>query len=126
MMTFFNNLKEQSLKESLNKNLENNKEEDTPVLSNIIDRHQIINSTLNEPSELNESSELNEPNELNEPSELNELNELNELLNPYSSTIIPIINEKVSRGRKKATTVIVGTTSLKQKAPTVRKSTGKL
>ena len=48
------------------------------------------------------------------------ISELN--LNPYSTDIIPIVNEKVSRGRKK-TVVTAGATSLKQKVSTVRKTT---
>ena len=44
-------------------------------------------------------------------------------LNPYSTTIIPIVNDKVSRGRKKAVNVTTGTTSLKQK---IVKKPGKL
>ena len=64
---------------------------------------------------------------------VNEDLEETSVLNPYSSNdstvggsseIIPIVNEKVSRGRKKASIVTVGTSSLKQKAPLVRK-TGK-
>jgi hypothetical protein len=50
--------------------------------------------------------------------------ETQETIDPYSSNIIPITNDKVSRGRKKTGTVITGTTPLKQRA-SVPKKTGK-
>ena len=121
LMSFFNNLKEKSIKESQLKDSVNSEQNDTiNIQSKIIDRNEMIQNLNNA-----NIKETLEKQELLEIEELQET-ETNQTLNPYNSTIIPIVNEKVSRGRKKSSNVSIGiTTGLKQKIPLVLKNIAK-
>jgi hypothetical protein len=88
-------------------------------------KQNIENDESKELTELTELTELDETKETEDSTENNENNENNEPLNPHVSQVIPISNDKVSKGRKRTATVINGTTSLKQKATTTRKITNK-
>ena len=87
--------------------------------------NQKQNIENDESKELTELTELTELDETKETEDSTENNENNEPLNPHVSQVIPISNDKVSKGRKRTATVINGTTSLKQKATTTRKITNK-
>lgn len=127
---FFNNLIKEQKSKVQEQTTDINEEENVQnepvqvtenVMKNILNQRELslISNTVELSGNLESSSEnLNEDS--GSPVEITDT----PVLNPYSSTIIPIINDKVSRGRKKASTVTVGTTSLKQKA-TVPRKTGK-
>jgi len=99
-----NNLK---LKENIKEEEEEELKNDEIVISKVTDRNEML-------SKITEFNILNKEELTNTNTNISEVN-------PYSTDIIPIVNDKVSRGRKK-TVVTSGTTSLKQKAPTVRKT----
>lgn len=126
---FFNNLIKEQKSKVLEQTSDENEEEQEQeqvkvvqvtenVMQNILNQREL--SLVTNTVELSGNLELSSEN-LNEDSGSTVDTQV---LNPYSSTIIPIVNDKVSRGRKKASTVTVGTTSLKQKA-TVPRKTGK-
>lgn len=133
---FFNNLKEKRkdvLEDEEEENEEKDEEEDEnkdePVNNTTEKKENIIKNILNgrDLSLITNTVELTsnlDSFKENFNEELEETPVSNNLSVGGSSEIIPIVNEKVSRGRKKASTITVGTTSLKQKAQLVRK-TGK-
>ena len=131
---FFSNLLKEKTKkdeqedEQEDEQQENEQQEDEQVQHTTELKQNVMKNILNgrDLSLITNSVELSS-------NSVNEDLEETSVLNPYSSNdstvggsseIIPIVNEKVSRGRKKASIVTIGTTSLKQKAPLVRK-TGK-
>ena len=71
-----------------------------------------------------ESSNTEETQEQNNENEeiLEQNNENEKTINPYSNDIIPLVNEKVSKGRKK-TTITTSVSNLKPKLPNNRKKT---
>ena len=130
LMSFFNNLKEKSIKETQLKELidnENENENNTINTNNskLINRNEIIQNyndlTNKETQETQETQEIQETQETQETQEIQETH----ISNPYNSTIIPLINEKVSRGRKKSSIVNIGTNTIKQKMPVTRKVNAK-
>ena len=130
---FFNNLIKEKSKEVLENEEEDEEDDenkDEPVNNTTEKKENIIKNILNGrdlsliTNTVELTSNLDSFKEENSNQELEETPVSNNFSVGGSSEIIPIVNEKVSRGRKKASTVTVGTTSLKQKAQVVRK-TGK-
>jgi hypothetical protein len=133
---FFNNLIKEKSKEVLENEEEEEEEEeeevedenkDEPINNTTEKKENIIKNILNrrDLSLITNTVELTSNlDSFKEENSNEETPVSNNLLVSGSSEIIPIVNEKVSRGRKKASTVTVGTVSLKQKAQVVRK-TGK-
>ena len=126
MISYLKNLKEKSIIESKLQNneetsLDDNINKHSSVSANIVDRKKMLETLNSDSTEKNDLTEKSDSAENNE-TENNETEINTDVLNPYSSTIIPIIDDKVSKGRKKSSIVTVGSTSLKQKAPIIRKT----
>jgi hypothetical protein len=98
-----NDEKENDENNQNNKNNERNESERNESERNESERNENENNIINDTSKnINKTSE-------------NIIHNVPQL-NPYSNVIIPIVNEKVSRGRKKNNNVITGSVSLKQKS----------